>query len=98
MAWSRCAWSRQRDERGETLFAIYHSHVASPARPSQTDVRMAFFPPGETDSEPAYPGTIHLLVSLAEEPPPLHAYYIHQRRRDRGDPGGDRLIAPGRPR
>ena len=69
---------QQRDERGETLFAIYHSHVASPAWPSQTDVRMAFFPPGETDQEPAYPGTIYLLVSLAEEPPPLHAYYIHQ--------------------
>ena len=69
---------QQRDERGETLFAIYHSHVASPAWPSQTDVRMAFFPPGETDQEPAYPGTIYLLVSLAEEPPPLHAYYIYQ--------------------
>ena len=69
---------QQRDERGEALFAIYHSHVASPAYPSQTDVRIAFFPPGETDREPAYPGTIHLLVSLAEEPPPLHAYYIHQ--------------------
>ena len=69
---------QQRDERGETLFAIYHSHVASPAWPSQTDVRMAFFPPGETDQEPAYPGTIYLLVSLAEEPPPLHAYYIQQ--------------------
>ena len=68
---------QQRDERGETLFAIYHSHVASPAYPSQTDVRMAFFPPGETDREPAYPGTIYLLVSLAEEPPPLGAYYIH---------------------
>ena len=69
---------QQRDERGETLFAIYHSHVASPAYPSQTDVRMAFFPPGETDQEPAYPGTIYLLVSLAGEPPPLHAYYIHE--------------------
>ncbi len=68
---------QERDERGETLFAIYHSHVASPAYPSQTDVRMAFFPPGETDREPAYPGTIYLLVSLAEEPPPLRAYYIH---------------------
>ena len=66
-----------RDEAGETLFAIYHSHVASPAYPSQTDVRMAFFPPGETDREPAYPGTFYLLVSLAEGPPPLHTYYIH---------------------
>ncbi|MYE45309.1 MAG: M67 family metallopeptidase [Chloroflexi bacterium] len=69
---------QQRDERGETLFAIYHSHVASPAYPSQTDVRMAFFPPGETESAPTYPGTFYLLVSLAEEPPPLHTYYIHK--------------------
>lgn len=67
---------QQRDERGETLFAIYHSHVASPAYPSQTDVRMAFFPPGELDQEPAYPGTLYILVSLAEDPPPVHAYHI----------------------
>ena len=65
-----------RDESGETLFAIYHSHVASRAYPSQTDVRMAFFPPGEVDQEPAYPGTLYILVSLAEEPPPVHAYHI----------------------
>lgn len=65
-----------RDENGETLFAIYHSHVASRAYPSQTDVRMAFFPPGEVDQEPAYPGTLYILVSLAEEPPPVHAYHI----------------------
>ena len=65
-----------RDENGETLFAIYHSHVASRAYPSQTDVRLAFFPPGEVDQEPAYPGTLYILVSLAEEPPPVHAYHI----------------------
>ena len=58
-----------RDESGETLFAIYHSHVASRAYPSQTDVRMAFFPPGEVDQEPAYPGTLYILISLAEDPP-----------------------------
>ena len=67
---------RRRDRSGETLFAIYHSHVASPAYPSQTDVRMAFFPPGALDSEPAYPGAYYLVVSLAEEPPPLRAFRI----------------------
>ena len=67
---------QQRDESGETLFAIYHSHVASPAFPSPTDVRMAFFPPGEIDEEPAYPDTYYVLVSLAEEPPPVRAYLI----------------------
>ena len=66
----------QRDASGETLFAIYHSHVASPAYPSPTDVRMAFFPPGELDREPAYPETYYVLVSLAEEPPPVRAFHI----------------------
>lgn len=65
-----------RDAAGETLFAIYHSHVASEARPSPTDVRMAFFPPGETANEPAYPGTYYILVSLAEEPPSVRAFQI----------------------
>lgn len=66
----------QRDRTGEELFAIYHSHVASPARPSQTDVRMAFFPPGAVDEEPAYPDTYYILVSLAEEPPSVRAFHI----------------------
>jgi proteasome lid subunit RPN8/RPN11 len=67
-----------REERGESLFAIYHSHVASEAYPSPTDVRMAFFPPGELDLEPAYPDALYVLVSLAEEPPPVRAYHIRQ--------------------
>jgi proteasome lid subunit RPN8/RPN11 len=36
---------RARDASGESLFAIYHSHVASPAYPSATDRSSAFFPP-----------------------------------------------------
>lgn len=67
---------QERDERGEALFAIYHSHVASEAYPSPTDVRMAFFPPGELEREPAYPDALYVLVSLAEEPPPVRAYHI----------------------
>jgi proteasome lid subunit RPN8/RPN11 len=59
----------QRDKTGETLFAIYHSHVASEARPSPTDERQAFFPPGEFDREPAYPGTLYILVSLRDAAP-----------------------------
>jgi len=68
----------RRDSEGETLFAIYHSHVASPARPSPTDVRMAFFPPGELDREPAYPETMYILVSLDTEPPDVRAYWIRR--------------------
>ncbi len=66
----------RRGERGETLFAIYHSHVASEARPSLTDLRMAFFPPGELQTEPMYPETYYILISLAEEPPPVRAFFI----------------------
>ncbi len=73
---------QQRDETGETLFAIYHSHVASEARPSQTDRRQAFFPPAQDDHdfdrEPAYPGTWYILVSLAEEPPPVRAFQVRR--------------------
>ncbi|HRC61747.1 MAG TPA: M67 family metallopeptidase [Dehalococcoidia bacterium] len=62
---------RQRDESGETLFAIYHSHVASEARPSMTDIRQAFFPPGEIETGLfMYPEALYILVSLADDPPP----------------------------
>jgi len=66
----------QRDESGESLFAIYHSHVASEAHPSPTDVKMAFFPPGEKEREPMYPTTYYILVSLASEPPSVRAFFI----------------------
>ena len=45
----------EMDERGEELSAIYHSHTASPAYPSQTDINLA-----------AYPDALYLIVSLAE--------------------------------
>lgn len=67
---------RKRDDEGETLCAIYHSHVASRAYPSPTDVRMAFFPPGEMDQEPMFPGTFYILVSLEHEEPDVRAYLI----------------------
>lgn len=69
---------RARDASAETLFAIYHSHVGSPARPSPTDVRMAFFPPGEVEQEPMFPGTFYILVSLAQDPPDVRAYHIRR--------------------
>ena len=65
-----------RDEDGETLFAIYHSHVASEAYPSPTDVRQAFFPPGELDRDPMYPDTYYILVSLKYDPPHVRAFHI----------------------
>jgi proteasome lid subunit RPN8/RPN11 len=43
------------DDAGEVIWGIVHSHVRSPARPSATDVGLAF-----------YPDALYLIVSLAE--------------------------------
>jgi proteasome lid subunit RPN8/RPN11 len=45
----------ETDDADEVFWAIVHSHVASPARPSPTDVR---------DSH--YPDALYIVVSLAE--------------------------------
>ncbi|OAI02467.1 Mov34/MPN/PAD-1 family protein [Methylomonas methanica] len=44
---------RQIRDKGETLFAIYHSHPHSPAQPSLTDIK-----------EASYPDVLHLIISL----------------------------------
>lgn len=44
------------DEADEVIWAIVHSHVASPARPSPTDVRQSF-----------YPDALYVIVSLRPE-------------------------------
>ena len=44
------------DDAGEVIWAIVHSHVRSPARPSPTDVGLAF-----------YPDALYVLVSLAPD-------------------------------
>jgi [CysO sulfur-carrier protein]-S-L-cysteine hydrolase len=53
------------EERGEELSAIYHSHTASPAYPSQTDINLA-----------SYPDALYLIVSLAEDADPLRGFTI----------------------
>jgi proteasome lid subunit RPN8/RPN11 len=55
----------EMEERGEELAAIYHSHTASPAYPSQTDINLA-----------AYPDAIYLILSLAEDEEPLRGFHI----------------------
>ena len=58
----------QMEEKGEELSAIYHSHTASPAYPSQTDINLA-----------AYPDALYLivsLVSLADGEKDLRGYSI----------------------
>jgi [CysO sulfur-carrier protein]-S-L-cysteine hydrolase len=54
------------DNNGWTLWAIYHSHTHSPAEPSETDVRLAF-----------YPDARYLLLGLADrENPVLRSFSI----------------------
>jgi [CysO sulfur-carrier protein]-S-L-cysteine hydrolase len=55
----------EMEESGEELSAIYHSHTASPAYPSQTDINLA-----------AYPDAIYLIVSLAADEVPLRGFEI----------------------
>jgi proteasome lid subunit RPN8/RPN11 len=35
---------RELREAGEEIVAIYHSHPRGPAQPSETDIRMAYYP------------------------------------------------------
>ncbi|MCQ8106276.1 M67 family metallopeptidase [Methylomonas sp. SURF-2] len=44
---------KQMRDKGQTLFAIYHSHPAAPAEPSAADIEQA-----------AYPDALHLIISL----------------------------------
>ena len=55
----------EMEERGEELSAIYHSHTASPAYPSQTDINLA-----------AYPDALYLIVSLADGERDLRGFRI----------------------
>ena len=48
-----CALTIETDDADEVFWAIVHSHVASPARPSPTDLR-----------ESHYPDSLYVLVSL----------------------------------
>jgi proteasome lid subunit RPN8/RPN11 len=56
------------DENGSELVAIFHSHVASPADPSPTDIREAH-----------YPDSVYVIVSLANEyEPDVRGYLIQK--------------------
>ncbi|HEX5139706.1 MAG TPA: M67 family metallopeptidase [Dehalococcoidia bacterium] len=67
---------KEMDDKGSKLLVIYHSHVASEAYPSPTDVRMAAWP-GSDPPEDLYPGTYYVLVSLKDaDSPAVRAYQI----------------------
>jgi [CysO sulfur-carrier protein]-S-L-cysteine hydrolase len=63
------------DERGEEVIAIYHSHTASPAYPSQTDVNLAF-----------YPDAVYVIVSLEDpDEPSIHGFWIRDGQIDEAE-------------
>jgi proteasome lid subunit RPN8/RPN11 len=53
------------EDGGEFVWAIVHSHVASPAEPSATDIGLAY-----------YPDSLYLICSLAPPAPVLRAWSI----------------------
>jgi [CysO sulfur-carrier protein]-S-L-cysteine hydrolase len=68
---------REMDEDGSQVLVIYHSHVASDAYPSPTDVRLAQWPGSDPPAD-LYPGAYYVLVSLKEpDNPSVRAYTIH---------------------
>lgn len=54
------------DEANEVVWGIVHSHVASPAEPSATDVELAY-----------YPQSLYLICSLASVAPEVRAWRIN---------------------
>lgn len=63
------AAQRLMRERGEELLGIYHSHprAAEPV-PSETDVRLAY-----------YPQAVYFIIGLAGPQPVMHAFSISER-------------------
>lgn len=58
------------ERRGEVLYATFHSHPETEAYPSDTDIRLAF-----------YPNAFYLIVSLAEPTKPdLRGFTIRRGR------------------
>jgi [CysO sulfur-carrier protein]-S-L-cysteine hydrolase len=65
------AAQRQMRERNEELLAIYHSHPRSTEPvPSETDVRLAY-----------YPSAVYLIIGLGNDEPSLRAFRISERER-----------------
>ncbi len=56
---------REARRAGLQIIGVYHSHPATPARPSEEDIRLAY------DPEPVY-----VIVSLAGMEPAVRAYRI----------------------
>ena len=67
----------EADDNDWQVLVIYHSHVASEAYPSPTDVRLSQWP-GTDPPTDLFPGAYYVLVSLKEpEKPSVRAFQIH---------------------
>ncbi len=66
---------RETDDRGWEVMVIYHSHVASDAYPSPTDVRLSQWP-GSDPPVDLYPGAYYVLVSLKDRTAPVVRAYL----------------------
>lgn len=58
---------REARNAGLEILANYHSHPATPARPSEEDIKLAYDP-----------NILYIIVSLAGETPVLKAFRIQQ--------------------
>ena len=56
---------KEAGKQGMKLIACYHSHPATPARPSAEDIKLAYDPP-----------ISYIIVSLAEEEPVVKSFRI----------------------
>ena len=56
---------RKSREEGLEIMACYHSHPATPARPSQEDIRLAYDPE-----------IMYVIISLADSVPEIKAFRI----------------------
>jgi proteasome lid subunit RPN8/RPN11 len=69
---------REVEAKGWQFLAIYHSHPSGEAYPSATDVSRSQLPGAEKTVD-AWPGTCHLIVSLADRQSPLiRAFHIEE--------------------
>ncbi|HLG11751.1 MAG TPA: M67 family metallopeptidase, partial [Dehalococcoidia bacterium] len=67
---------RETDDNGWQVLVIYHSHVASEAYPSPTDIRLSQWQ-GTSPPTDLYPGAYYVLVSLKDrDNPVVRAYQI----------------------